>query len=732
MRAADNKNTSLKDTFQFVNKVILDGLKEINPWANIRIMGTNILPDIMAGVVVAIVALPLALAFGVGSGLGAVTGIWGAVAGGIIGGIFGGSRVGVSGPTGPKMVQLAAIMVGYRLASGEPDLTVAFSLIFFSGLILVVLSFLKVSKLIYFTPYSVVAGFMCGIGVIVMLLEFDSFLGLPAPHSIIDALSDIPVAIMHISPAAISVSIPTLFLLFAWPYFGKKVPLLKKFPSTLVALIVGTAIANGFALDIEYIGDIPHGLPKIYLPDFTLFGELFVPALSLAGLAVFDSLLTCIVADHMIGEKHSSDRETFGQGLANMTAGLIGGLTTATATMRTVANIKSGGQTPLAAVVHGLILMGLVLGLGFLAESIPMACLAAILIKVGIDILDYRILPVLHRLPPTDMIVFWVVLIVTIVEDLLVAMVVGVVLAFFRFVQEMSRIYKHQVVYLDNVESNLISDQLKNRIKVLKPQGPLFFGSIEPLGESYEQAKTHNIMVIDLKGVTMIDLSGAYALEDLILKAQEDGKDVFICNASEKVDKVLRSVKILDHIGENSYFTLEADALIKAQEMEMVKITEKYLTEQMGAVLTSQVDKEKLVGAANYAHSVTIDPERRKYYHEHGDSHIAFSKAVEDFLVGPEILGIDIDGYHGQADCQIKCNVVDNFKVSSVIITVFCEDEVLEKGKAEHLGGDVWSYQTQIEGDCGLGLKVRFEAVDLPGNHSLKEATVVHAIREKA
>lgn len=364
------RETKFKDNLLYIKELAVDALKEINPWTNIKIMHTNISQDIMAGIVVAIVALPLALAFGVGSGLGAITGIWGAIAGGIIGGIFGGSIVGVSGPTGPKMVQLAAIMVGYRLASGEPDLGVAFTIIFFSGLILVVLSFLKVSRLIYYTPYYVIAGFMCGIGVIVMLLEFDPFLGLPAPNSIIDAIISIPHGIINASPQALIVSVPTLLILFLWPKIGKLVPLLKRFPSPLIALLLGTGIANFFEFDIEYIGEIPLGLPDIYLPEWSRFGEFFIPALSLAGLAVFDSLLTCVVADHMIGEKHSSDRETFGQGLANIVAGLIGGLTTATATMRTVANIKSGGRTPLAAVTHGVVLMTLVLGLGFLAESI--------------------------------------------------------------------------------------------------------------------------------------------------------------------------------------------------------------------------------------------------------------------------------------------------------------------------------------------------------------------------
>lgn len=723
-KAPNHFRQSTKSNLKFIWDSLLKGLNEINPWVNLKIMHTNILGDMMAGLVVAIVALPLALAFGVGSGLGAITGIWGAAAGGIIGGIFGGSRVGVSGPTGPKMVQLAAIMVGFQLASGGPDLGAAFTIIFLSGIILVALSFTGISKLIYYTPYSVVAGFMCGIGVIVILLEFDSFLGIRAPHSVVEAIHDIPLAIFNAQPEALMVSIPTLFILFIWPVLGRRVKAINRIPSPLVALLLGTGIANLGGLDIEYIGEIPRGLPDIYLPDWSRFDEFVIPAASLAGLAVFDSLLTCIVADHMIGEKHSSDRETFGQGLANMTAGLVGGLTTATATMRTVANIKSGGKTPLASVFHGIILTCLVLGLGFLAESIPMAVLAAILIKVGIDILDYRIIPVLHRLPLTDMIVFWVVLTVTVVEDLLIAMIVGVVLAFFRFVQQMSKVYKHEVVYLEKMHKDLIADEIKKHIKVLRPQGPLFFGSIEPLEETYHNADNHDVLVIDLGAVPMVDLSGAYALEDLILKAQRDEKDVYICNARHDVEDVLRRIKILDHIGNDSYFNVEKEAIVKAQEMELVKLVHKQILEQTGLVLDDSNKKDRLEGAAAYAHDIARDPNKRKYY-QHDEYDKAFTTAVEDYLIGPEIHGFQPGGYTGKKGHLLSCIVTDNYKVDNVKITIISldNDEIIEKGLAnqDDQKSDDWLYTTIRQVESAKGFKIRIEAADLPGNTSSKE-----------
>ena len=495
----ENKS-ELSETLSFVTDTLKTSLREINPWNNIKIMHTNIGQDILAGMVVAIIALPLALAFGVGSGLGAITGLWGAIAGGIIGGLFGGCKTGVSGPTGPKMAQLAMIMVGFRLASGEPDLSAAFAIIFFSGVILIGISLMGISKLIYFVPYSVVAGFMCGIGIIVMILEFDSFFGYPAPHSVMEGIYDIPNAIMHFKAQALMVSVPTLAILFIWPRIVKMVPKAEIIPAPLLALLTGTAIANMNGFDIEYIGTIPTGFPDLYWPDWSKFGDYLGPAAGLAGLAVFDSLLTCIVADNMTGTKHSSDRESFGQGLANCAAGLVGGLTTATATMRTVANIQSGGKTPLSSVVHGLVLLALVLGLGPYAEQIPMACLAAILFKVGIDILDYRILPVLHRLPLTDMIVFWTVLIITIVEDLLIAMAVGIVLAFFRFVLEVSRTYKSNLTYLeDDVAQDLLKDDMKQKVKILCPRGPMFFGAVKQLEDTYAAAESHDTLIINLK-----------------------------------------------------------------------------------------------------------------------------------------------------------------------------------------------------------------------------------------
>lgn len=559
----ENIETSSGSTVQSFIGFIKSSLVEINPWQNIKTLHTNVRGDIIAGITVAIIALPLALAFGEMSQLGPVAGIWGAIAGGIVGGLFGGCLVGVSGPTAPKAAQIAAFMGVFVIGTTQqPDLVAAFSIILLSGLILVVISMLKIARFIHYTPYSVVAGFMCGIGVIVILTQINAFVGLEAEKNIHGIFENFGHTIQNINVQALYVAIPSLLILFLWIPLEKKFNILKNIPSPLVALVVGTGIAYFMNLDIPYIGDKMGGANEgkifnFYLPDVTRLGQFMGPAMALAGLAVLDSLLSCIVADNMTGTHHSSDRETFGQGMANMAAGLFGGVTTATATMRTVANIKFGGKTPLASIVHGLTLLAVLLGLGSLVGAIPTACLAAILFKVGIDILDYRILPVLKRLPITDLLVFALVLFITVYEDLMIAMAIGVVFAFFRFVQEVSSTYQHKTISLSKSDFAPKGQNKKELdklpVSVLQPQGPLFFGSIEPLMQAYSSAPQHNMLIVDMSHVTMIDLSGAYALEDLIKDAKLKNIKVFVSNATPHIKEVLEKVDFIEHIGREHY-----------------------------------------------------------------------------------------------------------------------------------------------------------------------------------
>ena len=553
----------MKHIISFIHSTLII----INPWYNIKIMHTNIRADILSGITVAIIALPLALAFGEISQLGPVAGIWGAIAGGIIGGLFGGCMVGVSGPTAPKAAQIATFMSLFIIGSTDkPDLVAAFSIIFLSGIVLVFISLLKISRFIHLTPYSVIAGFMCGIGVIVILTQINAFLGLEAEKNIHSVIQNFSKNLKNANPDALFVALPSLFILFSWSRLEQKVDFLKNIPSPLVALIVGTSIASIMGLNIPYIGDKMGGAKEaeifsLYVPDLTRLSEFIIPALALAGLAILDSLLSCKVADNMTGEHHSSDKETFGQGMANIAAGLVGGVTTATATMRTVANIKFGGKTPLASIVHGLTLLAILLGLGFLVEAIPTACLAAILFKVGIDIMDYRILPIIKKLPNTDLIVFIIVLFVTVYEDLMVAVAIGVIFAVLKSLNQIKSIvksnFKHKIISLQDSKYSpkKMDDERLNKLPVLilQPHGPLFFASIEKLIQTYSKIKEHELLIVDLDKVTMIDLSGVFSLEDLIIGARKNGIKVFVTNASSNVNNVLSNLGFIRKIGSENY-----------------------------------------------------------------------------------------------------------------------------------------------------------------------------------
>ena len=538
-------------------------LKELNPWNNIKVFHTNIWGDIVAGITVAIIALPLALAFGEISKLGPIAGVWGAIAGGIVGGLFGGCMVGVSGPTAPKAAQIAAFMGAFVIGTtNEPDLVAAFSIIFLSGIILVLISILKISRFIHYIPYSVVAGFMCGIGVIVILTQINAFLGLESEKNIRAVFENFRYTIQNVNVEALYVALPSLLILFFWNTLEKKIKFLMNIPSPLIALIIGTSIAYLMNLNIPYIGDKMTGandakIFSFYFPDLTRISEFMFPAFALAGLAVLDSLLSCIVADNITGNRHSSDRETFGQGMANMAAGLFGGVTTATATMRTVANIKFGGKTPLASIVHGLTLIAILLGLGFLVAAIPTACLAAILFKVGIDILDYRILPVLKKLPIIDLLVFIIVLFVTVYEDLMIAVLVGVIFSLLSSIKNLRSSYSHENIHFSN--SDFASDDWNSKklkelpVNILQVNGPLFFISVQSLIKTYSDASRHEVLIVDINNITTIDLSGVYALEDLIKTALSKNIKVLVLDVNSNIKEKLKKMNFSNNIGKENY-----------------------------------------------------------------------------------------------------------------------------------------------------------------------------------
>ena len=423
---------------------------------------------------------------------------------------------------------------------------------------------------------------MCGIGVIVIITQINAFVGLEVRKDIHDVISNINDTIQNINIQALYVSIPSLFILFFWPQIGKKIEILSKIPAPLITLIVGSMMAYTLNLNIPYIGDKMDNSSAVnvftlYVPDLNRTIEFIGPAFALAALAVLDSLLSCKVADNMTGIRHSSDRETFGQGMANMAAGILGGVTTATATMRTVANIKFGGKTPLASIVHGLVLFAILSGLGNVVAKIPNACLAAILFKVGIDIMDYRIIPVLKKIPMLDLIVFLVVLFVTVYEDLMIAITIGIVIALIGNLNQINHAFKsskkHELspiseskIFLGNEDFPSLS---KLPINVLKPHGPIFFGSVEHILKAYSYADKHHTLIIDMRSVKMVDLTGIYALEDLITLLQKKNIEVYMTQIDSKIENVFEDTGFFETI-EKNYISNDLNEIFNAIDSRKV------------------------------------------------------------------------------------------------------------------------------------------------------------------
>ena len=352
--------------------------------------------DFFGGVTAAVVALPLALAFGVASGAGAAAGLYGAIAVGFFAALFGGTPSQVSGPTGPMTVVMAVILTETIALDPDQGLAIAFTVVSMAGILQIIAGQLRLGRYFVMVPFPVVSGFMTGIGVIIISLQMAPLLGVASQSNPLEALAALPEAFRSLSIPAFILGGSTLAALFLWP---KRFQVL---PPPLMALIGLSALSLGADFsEVPRIGEIPRGLPSIIWPQISLeyFPQMLGSACLLAALGAIDSLLTSLVADNLTRTQHDSDRELRGQGLGNIVAGLIGGLPGAGATMRTLVNIRLGGRTRVSGMLHSVVLATLMLGAAPLGEQIPLAVLAGILLKVGLDIIDWRFLRRLHKTP---------------------------------------------------------------------------------------------------------------------------------------------------------------------------------------------------------------------------------------------------------------------------------------------------------------------------------------------
>ena len=372
--------------------------------------------DIFGGITAAIVALPLALAFGVSSGLGAMSGLYGAIFVGFFASFFGGTPKQISGPTGPMTVIVALIFVEFDFRA-----EIVFFCISFAGLLQILFGIFKLGTLVKHIPKSVISGFMTGIGLIIIILQLPVLFGLQSESSIILNI----IKLNHLNDFnldSIIISLLCLLLLF---FFPSKI--FKIIPMPIIILIIGTLLSMFFFNNLNTIGTIPKGFPKIniFFPEMIDFYKILFYSILLALLGIVDSLLTSIVADQLTNDKHQPNKETIGQGIGNIISGFFGGLAGAGATMRTVVNINAGGKTRISGMIHSLILLLTIMVFSSAAENIPLSVLSSILIKVGIDIIDWNFFKKLKAFPLLDILVTFIVIFLTVFVNLVVAVIVG-------------------------------------------------------------------------------------------------------------------------------------------------------------------------------------------------------------------------------------------------------------------------------------------------------------------
>ncbi|MBG87497.1 MAG: sodium-independent anion transporter [Verrucomicrobiales bacterium] len=483
--------------------------------------------DLFGGITAGIVAIPLALAFGSSSGMGAIYGLYGAFAIGIVAAIFGGTPTQISGPTGPMTV-ISAIVVAAAVTefgSTEAGLGLIVACFLASGAIQVLMGVLGMGKFIRFIPYPVLSGFMTGIGVIIIILQIFPAFGMASSPKTLEVIKNLGGLFKDpLNFAELGICAATVVIIYTFPRLTKAVP------SALVALVAMTATAAIFDLDVRLIADekggVPKGFPKILVGELSSVTSAHIVMVikfgaMLAALGAIDSLLTSVVADKVTRTRHNSNRELIGQGLGNLASGCIGGLPGAGATMRTVVNVNAGGRNKISGVVHGVLLLLLLLGLGPLANKIPFSVLAGILFTVGYGIVDRKGFKDMKAVPVSDSVILWTVLVLTVFWNLLYAVAIGVLMAFLISIKKNG--FGGTMSLIGTAERAAKEDGKAESgdVFVHDVKGPQFFGTVFAFRDLVSKFPKAKYVVLNLTEATEFDQSAAYGLGDALLDIKD-------------------------------------------------------------------------------------------------------------------------------------------------------------------------------------------------------------------
>lgn len=524
--------------------------------------------DILGGIVSAIVALPQALAFGVATGMGASAGMWGAIILCFVAGMLGTRLPLISGPTGPVAIVTASIMAAYAF-----DASSIVTVLLLAALFQLVICATSLPDIVKYVPYPVISGFMNGVGTILILMQLNPLVGQKTMSSPFEGLKHLFLNFSDINYHALLLGVLTLIIVFGIP---KRIN--RFFPSQIIALVICTLISIKMGFNVDKISQITINLPALSIPDFSSsqIWKALPFALTLAIVCSSESLLTGLVADSLTRMKSSPKKILISQGIGNIFCALTGSMNGSAAAMRSAAAINSGASTKLAAVVNPVFLLIILMNCSKFVEQIPLAVLAGILIKIGYDIIDAKLLKVIRYAPKDDLYVLVVVFLLTVFYNLIFAVGAGITLAALLYAKRVAdktslgvkTIYDEEIL---NIEKNL-AKEYKYRIRVVHIDGQFFFGSATQIVSQFDELLGTKYLILNYESSSLLDISAIFALEDIIIRLQDQKIKIMVVVKNETVLNQLRDLNIVSQVGHHHVFY---------EELEAVELAKSYLKKKL-------------------------------------------------------------------------------------------------------------------------------------------------------